>query len=171
MCLDWVSNHPPCCIGTMLQPTELPGQVRVHFLIYFLFKIICLLLLYFIDYAITVVLTFPPLSPSTHHSLSLMQSPHHCSCPWVMCISSLATLFPILYFISPWLLCNYLFVLLNPLTSSSIPLYLPPSGNHQNALGIHDSVSVLVCLLCFLVSIVDEYLVPFYCSYVNLFLQ
>ena len=29
-------------------------------------------------------------------------------------------------FISPWLLWNYLLVLLNPLTSSPIPLHLPP---------------------------------------------
>ena len=35
--------------------------------------------------------------------------------------------------------------------------YMPlPSSNHQNALHIHDSVSVLlVCLLCFLDSIID----------------
>ena len=52
--------------------------------------------------------------------------PHHCSCPWVMHISALATPFPILYFASPWLFCNYLFVLLNPLTSSPIPQH-PPS--------------------------------------------
>ena len=30
------------------------------------------------------------------------------------------------------------------------------SGNHQNVLCIHDSVSVLVCLVCFLDSIVDR---------------
>ena len=51
---------------------------------------------------------------------SLRQSPCHCSCPWIMCISSLAAPFPIL-FTSPWLFCNYLFVLINPLTSSPIP--------------------------------------------------
>ena len=57
----------------------------------------------------------PPL-PSTPHSLK--QSPHHFSYQWVMQISSLATPFPALYFTSPWLFYNYLFVLLNPLTSS-----------------------------------------------------
>ena len=112
--------------------------------------------LYFIDYAITVALiSFPlcPPPPSTCHALR--QSPHHCSCLWVMGISSLATPFPILYFTSPWLLCNYLFVLLNPLTSSPfIPL---PPGNQQNALCIHDSVSVLVCLVYFLESVIDRY--------------
>ena len=60
-----------------------------------------------------VVLIAPP------HSLR--QSPHHCSCPWVICISSLATPCPILYFTAPWLFCNYLFVRPNSLTSSPIP--------------------------------------------------
>ena len=32
-----------------------------------------------------------------------------------------------------------------------------PSGNHQNALHIRNSVSVLVCLVCFLDLIVDRY--------------
>ena len=68
-----------------------------------------------------------------------------------------ATLFPILYCASPWLFCNYLFVHLNPLTSSPIPPHTLPSGNHQNVLGIYDSVSVLVCLVCFLDSSVDRY--------------
>ena len=73
-------------------------------------------------------------------------------------IGSLATPFLILYFTSPWLFCNYLFILLNPLTFSSIPPSHLPSGNHQNALQIHDSVSVLfICLVCFLDSIVYSY--------------
>ena len=79
---------------------------------------------YFIDYAITVVpICLPP--PSTPHSLrqhptQLFMSMSHGY------ISSLATPFPILYFTSPWLFCNYLFVLLNPLTSSPIPLQPSP---------------------------------------------
>ena len=98
-----------------------------------------------------------PPPPSTPQSLR--QSPHHGPCLWVMCISSLATPFPILYFTFPWLFCNYLFVLLNSLISSSIPHTPLPSGNHQNALCIHDSVSVLlICLVCFLDSIVDRYI-------------
>ena len=102
---------------------------------------------------------FPLCLPPQNIHPFLRQSPHHGSCPWVMCISSLATLFPILYFTSPWLFCNYLFVLLNPLTSSLILSYtLHQSGNLQNPLYIHDSVSVLlVCLVCFLDSIVDRY--------------
>ena len=53
--------------------------------------------LHFIDYAITVAPIFPLLPPSTQHPPSLRQSPHHCSCPWVMRICSLAAPFPILY--------------------------------------------------------------------------
>ena len=49
--------------------------------------------LYFIVDVITVVPIFLPLSPSTQHPHSLRISPHHCSCPWVICISSLATPF------------------------------------------------------------------------------
>ena len=90
--------------------------------------------LYCIGYAITVVPIshlFPPL-PST--SYSLRQSPHHCSCPWVMCINSLATPFPILYMTFSWLFCNYLFVLFNPLTSSPFPLHPTSIWQHQNTL-------------------------------------
>ena len=56
-----------------------------------------------------------------------------CSCPWVMCLSSLATPFSILYCTSPWLFCNYLFVLLNSLTSSPLhpfSLFPLPPGTH-----------------------------------------
>ena len=105
----------------------------------------------FIDYAITVVQFFPLCIPPPSILHSLRQSPHPCSCPWVMCVSSLATPFPILYITCPWLFCNYLFVLLNPLTSSPIPPHPLLSGNHQNSLHVRDSVSVLlVCLVCFL---------------------
>ena len=55
-------------------------------------------------------LCLPP--PSIHHPFR--QSPHHCSCLWVMIIGSLAAPLPILYFTSPWLFCTYLFVV-NPL--------------------------------------------------------
>ena len=101
---------------------------------------------------------FFPLSPtpsSTPHSLRPF--PYHCLHPWVMHVSSLAIPFSTLYFTSPWLFGNYLLVLLNPLTSSPIPPPPPQSSNHQNAVYIHDSVSVLGCLVCFLYSVVDKY--------------
>ena len=72
-----------------------------------------------------------PLSSSPSNPYSLRQSLHHCSCPWVMCVSSLAAPFPVLCFMSPWLFWNYLFVLLNPLTSSPIPYTLLPPGPWQ----------------------------------------
>ena len=81
---------------------------------------------YFIYYAVTVVLIFPPLPHLHPNPHSHRPSPHHCLCPWVMHVSSLATPFPILYFTSPCLFCNYLCVLLNALTSSPIPPHHPP---------------------------------------------
>ena len=96
---------------------------------------------------------FAPPPPSTLHSLR--PSPHHCSCPWVMHVSSLATSFPILYFISPLLFSTYLYFLI-PSLLHPFPTPLP-SDNHQNDLCVHDSVSVLVCLFCFLDSVVDRY--------------
>ena len=94
-----------------------------------------------------------PAPPASHK-----QSPHLCSCPWVMHISSLATPFLILYFTSPWLFCNYLFILLNPLTSSPIPLHSLLIWQPSNCSPYRDFVSVvLVCLVCFLDSIVDSY--------------
>ena len=78
------------------------------------------------DYAITSVLIFPFCPPAPSTPYSLRQSLCHCSYPLVMCISSLATPFPILYFTSPWLFCNYISVLLNPLPSSLILPLSPP---------------------------------------------
>ena len=63
---------------------------------------------------------FPPLPPSTQHPpilhailTTLFMSMGHAYKFFGYSIS-------ILYFTSPWLFCNYLFVLLNPLTSSPI---------------------------------------------------
>ena len=137
----------------------IPKQICLPFFSFFIFSNYILLIM-----LLQLSWFFPhgPPPPSTPYSLR--QSPHHCSCPWVMHISSLATPFPTLYFISPWLSCNYIFILLNPLTSSSSPYNTLLSGNHQNTL--HIQVSVLsVCLVCFLDSIVDRYVfLPFYCS-------
>ena len=60
-----------------------------------------------------MLLQLSQFSPFPH---SLRQSPHHCSCPRVMLTGSLATPFPVVHFILPWLFCNYIFVLLNPLS-------------------------------------------------------
>ena len=92
--------------------------ISIFYISFFIFK------LYFNDYAITAVPIFPLLSPLPSMPHSLSQSPHLCSCPWAMCINSLAISYSV--FISPWLFCNYLLVLLNPLTSSPIPPNPPP---------------------------------------------
>ena len=77
----------------------------------------------FIDYAIIVVPIFPllPPPPSTRQPLGNPRTIVHI---YGSCIGSLATPFPIQSFAFLWLFCNYLFVLLNPLTSSPIPQYL-----------------------------------------------
>ena len=101
----------------------------------------------------------PSLPPST--SYSLRQFPHYCSCPWFMNVSSLATPFPIWYLhphgcsVTTYL-CYLIHSPLHPIPQPTIS-----SGNHQNALHIHDSFSILlVCLVCFLDSIVAMYFLP-----------
>ena len=102
--------------------------------------------LFFIYY----VPIFSPLLPSTQHPLLPQAIPTPLFLSLGHAISSSATPCHILYLTSPWLFSNYLFVFLNPLTSSSIPRQPFPSGNQQNALCIHDSVSVLlVCFVCY----------------------
>ena len=90
----------------------------LHFLFLNLFKIIIYWLCYY---------SCPNFSPfALLHPVPPLPQGIPASCPWVMCISSLATPCPVLYFTSPWLFCNYLFILLNPLTSSPIPPHPPP---------------------------------------------
>ena len=73
-------------------------------------------------------------------------------------VSSLAFPFPMLYFTSHgYSVTTYLYFLISsPL--HPFPHNPLPSGNHQNALCIHDSVYVLlVCIVCFLDSIANRY--------------
>ena len=124
----------------------------------------------FLNYILLIMLLqlswFFPLClcpPRTPHSLR--QSPHHCSCSWVMQISSLATPFPILYFTFLWLFCNYLFVLY-PLT---LFIHSPTTTSHLATIKMF-SISILSLfylfgLVWFLDSIVDRYIfLPFYHS-------
>ena len=106
-----------------------PIMFTLFLVIFFFFNCILLTMLLQLSQLFP---TLPTSTPSLPYYLR--ESSHHCPCPWLMCISSLVTPFPILYFTSPWLFCNYLFVLLNPLTSSPIPPHPLPSGNHQNSL-------------------------------------
>ena len=96
-------------------------------------KVLVFFKLHFIDYAITVVLIVPTLPASTQHPPlpqavlpPLFMSMGH-ECKFFGCSISCTVLY------IPWLFCNYLFVLLNPLTSSPIlphssPIWRP-SGN------------------------------------------
>ena len=99
---------------------------------------------------------FCPPPPSTPHSLR--QSPHHLFMPMghVYKFFGYSISYPVLYI--PWLFCNYLCVLLNPLTSSPTPpshlATVKMLSIDMSIFRIHDSVSVLlVCLVCFLDSI------------------
>ena len=99
------ANH--CCVEEMLTILRPPPSGVVYWfviisnpLVYGLSKI--LFLLYFIDYAITVFPIFPLYPPSTLHPPTL-QHPTLSSCPWIVHISSLSSLFPILFLISPYL--------------------------------------------------------------------
>ena len=103
---------------------------------------------------------YPPIAhlhPAPSHSLR--QSPHPYSCPGVMHINSLATLFPMLYFTSPWLFCNYLLVLPNPLTSSPISLKPPPMWQPIKMLYIAMILSLFFfAWFVFLDSVFDRFL-------------
>ena len=119
----------------------------------------------FVNYILLIMLLqlfqfFPLWSPPPSTLHSLRQSPHHCSCPWVMCISSLVIPFPILSFTSPWLFCNYLFLLINPLTSSSI-LWHPLPIWQPSKCSPYPEFCLCSCLLrfffFFLDSVVDRY--------------
>ena len=71
---------------------------------------------YFIDNVIKVVLTCPPCLPLPRASHSLRQSPHHCSRPWVVHRSSLASPFPTaLYTPTGSSVTAYLFLISSPL--------------------------------------------------------
>ena len=108
-------------------------------------------LVYFIDYAITVVPFFPPLYPPpcpapllclVFHSLS--------SCPWVVHISSLASPSPILFLTFPCLFCAYQLCFLFPVPFPPFSLLPLPTDNPPCDLYFCDSVPVLlVCLVCF----------------------
>ena len=123
-------------------------------------------LLYFIDYAVILVPTFPLCPPPLSTLHSLRQSSHLHSSPWVMHVSSLSTPFPILYLPSPWPFCNYLFIHLNPCTFSSVlqPLL------HLVAIKLF-SIPMILFLFCWfdqfvfqLQLLIDMYVLPLYCS-------
>ena len=114
--------------------------------------------LYFIDYAITIVPVFPFLPPSIQPHPAPSGNPHtivhvHGSCICVLWL---------LYFLCCTLHAHDYSVTINLYFLTPSPFHSPPtslpSGKHQHVLSIDDSVSdLLVCLFCFLDSIVDRY--------------
>ena len=124
------------------QQSSIYLNVLLYIFFFLLFKNI------FIDYAITVV-PFPPLR-ALHPAHSFPPTfPPYSSCPWVILISSLASIFPILFLPSPCLfstyhLCYLFSVPLPPLSPSHSPIDNPPCDLH-----FCGSVPVLVCLVCF----------------------
>ena len=181
-------EHPPLGIWLVTQACALTGNWTCDPLVCRLalnplshnsqeiFKIFYFFKSYFIVYAITVFLIFPPLALSTQPAPhSLRQSPYYCPCPWVMYICSMATIFPVLTFTFPWLFCNTNLYFIIPSHFSPISLTPFLSGNHQNGLCIYDSVSVLlVHLFCFLDSIVDRYIfiaILLFIFFISLFLK
>ena len=111
-------------------------------------------LLYFIDYAIRVVLLFSPLYSPLPCKPPPIIIPHLSSCPWVIHISSLASLFPILFLTFPCLfstyhLCYLFSVPFPPLSPSHYPTYNRPCDLH-----FCDSVPVLVVCIVFVLGVV-----------------
>ena len=122
--------------------------IKYPFFIYFILKLF--FKLYFIGCAIIVVPIFLPFPSSTYCPHPFRPSPPPLSLSMGHVWKCLAAPFPVPYFTSPWQFCNYLFVFLNPFTFSDHHPMPCLSGDHQNILSIHDSVSVLlVCLFCF----------------------
>ena len=109
----------------------------------FIFKIYLLIMLLQLSHFL------PPLFPSTLHTPPPVFPPFS-SCPWVTHVSSLASIFPILFLTSPCLFSTYhlcyLFSVPFPLSPPSHSLVdNPPCDLH-----FCGSVPVLVvCLVCF----------------------
>ena len=109
-------------------------------------------------------LEFPPFTPLYPALPTPSGNPHtivhvHESCIQVLCLLSL--LYCTLH-LHGYSVTAYKYFLI----PSPLHLLAPiPSGNHQNALHSHVFVSVLVCLVHFLESIVDRY-VFFFCHFI-----
>ena len=124
-----------------------------------------LILIYFIDYAITVVPFFSPLYSPLPCTSPPTIIPHLSSCPWVIHVNSLASSFPILFLTSPYFV---------PTIYASYSLYLFPHSSLSLSplITLHViSISMTLFLFCCLLSLIftfnwiDMYLyLPFYCS-------
>ena len=100
ICPDWESNLQHLCMGWCSNQLSLPTKLKhAIFLNHFLLIMLVQLSQFF---PLCVI------HPATHRP-----SPHHCSCPWVMHVSSLATPFPIIFFTSKsYSVTTYLYFLI-----------------------------------------------------------
>ena len=113
------------------------------------FIISFLFLIYFIDYAITVVPFFLPFI-LLHPVPSLPPSfPQLSSCPWVIHTSYLASLFPVLVSTFPCLFCTYHLCFLFPVPCPPFSHLSLLADNPPCDLYLCESVPILVCLVCF----------------------
>ena len=113
-------------------------------------------------YTIIVVPIFSSLSPSTQHTPLPQAIPpivgDHGTCVSVLIHFLHSTLHPHGYSVT-----TYWYFILSPV--HPLPHTSVPSGNHQEAVCTHDSVSVLrVCLVCVLDSIVHRHV--FFCHFI-----
>ena len=120
----------------------------------FLFKkYILLIMLLQLSQFFLPFISLVPVLPTFQHS-----TPPLSSCPWVAQTSSLTSPFPVLFLTYPCpLFCAYLLCFLFPVPFPLSSPFLFPAENPPNDLHIYDSIPVLlVCLVCFLDSVVDR---------------
>ena len=109
----------------------------------FLVEIDKIFKVYFIDYAITVFPIFPLYPRSALHALTLQHSLLLHSCPWVVHINSLNSLFPIPFLTSPHLFYAYQLCFFFPVPPPPfLPTEISPCDVHFS-----DPVPVLFCLV------------------------
>ena len=115
--------------------------IKPFFLLYFfIFSV------YFIGYAITVFQIFSLLYPP-----SPLHPPTFSSCPCVVHVSSLASLFPILFLTSPHLFyaCQLCFLFTVPFPATFFPSPSPLKTLHVIPISLFCSCSICLLSFCF----------------------
>ena len=127
------------------------GHTYKFFGFYISYTILTLpLSIFYLPFMLHILCTFPPFTPLRPAHPLPHTFPPFSSCPWVIHISSLASIFPILFLPSPCLfstyqLCYLFSVPCPPLSASHFPVDNPSCDLH-----FCGSVPFLVvCLVCF----------------------